>query len=168
MNARTSAANHESRLFWSVLLVEVVLLAVMAAVSVIVWGRPDPLIMYVPVPIVQWSFAGGMVAVLYRLAYRRGPVPDRLYSWAIAKPVIGMFQGCIIYFLALGGGILVGANLTKEGQLPHNLWLNAFAFVGGFSDRFSNAVIGRLLAVTLGDDQNESDDRKDSPERPDH
>jgi hypothetical protein len=96
---------------------------------------PDPKIMYVPVPILQWAFVGGMVGVLYRLAFDRTDFQGSyaLYPWIVAKPVVGIVMGALVYFIAVSGELA----LNGTTQISNIQFLNVLAFLGGFSDRFS-------------------------------
>lgn len=141
----------EKKFFWLTIVYVFLLVLVVGIVSVLIWDKPDYFIMYVPVSILEWSFVGGIVAVLYRLAYRK-KIWDSdlgLYTWIIAKPIIGLVMGALVYFLALGGGKLLGApDDALRGEQIH--WLNAIAFIGGFSDELSIGLINRLVSQTLG------------------
>jgi len=150
MEAKTSPVDEQKKLLILAILFDIVLLLIMGSLTYVVWGKPDYIIMYVPVPILQWSFAGGMIAVLYRLAYQRNTPGIRLYIWAVAKPIIGLFMGALVYFIALGGGLLLSAQL-KDQQLQNIHWLNALAFIGGFSDQFSIGLISRLVSTSSGE-----------------
>lgn len=141
----------EKKFFWLTIVYVVLLLLVVVVVSVLIWDKPNYFIMYVPVSILEWAFVGGMVAVLYRLAYRKKVWDSNLglYTWVIAKPIIGLVMGALVYFVALGGGKLLGApdDALKGEQI---YWLNAVAFIGGFSDELSIGLINRLVSQTLG------------------
>lgn len=141
------AWNGERELFRIAVLFESLLLLVIGGVSLLLWGRPDPHIAYVPAPILEWAFVGGMVAVLYRAAYSpRSDIPRvKLYTWAVAKPVIGLFMGALVYFLAVGGRLLLGSDGSNVN--PNSiLWLNALAFIVGFSDKFSIDLINQFVS----------------------
>ncbi len=137
-----------------------ILLLVVSGVSIAVWGRPDPVIAYVPVPILEWSFIGGTVAVLYRLAFKENKMDTQLYLWAIAKPIIGLAMGALVYFIALGGSILLGNPLGND--LPNNTiyWLCALAFIGGFSDRFAVEAMDRFVLAQLKKNQDSDGNRE--------
>ncbi len=105
-------------MLWLTVVVAVALLGILTAISIAIWPRVDgrlkwpvdnPIIMFVPIAILEWAFAGGMVSVLLRLASRRDLPASRLglYTWAIAKPIIGLFMGSLVYFLALAAGKLL-------------------------------------------------------------
>ncbi len=150
----------EKRYFWLTILYVFLLLLTLVAVSVVVWNKPDYFIMYVPVPILEWAFVGSMVAVLYRLAYRKKIWSSSigLYTWVIAKPIIGLFMGALVYFVALGGGKLLGApSDALQGERVY--WLSVIAFIGGFSDELSIGLVKRLVTKTLDREGiNEKDD----------
>jgi len=130
--------------FWLLTCFALVLLLVLVVVSIAVWNQPDYYIAYVPVPILEWGFAGGMLAVIHRLAYGRYTSVSKLYLRAIATPVIGLFMSGVVYFIALGGAILIKVPLNAQGQLNNNLWLNAIAFIAAFNEKFAEAVVGRF------------------------
>jgi hypothetical protein len=143
------------------------LFAAMAVISIMLWNQPDPTIAYVPVPILQWSFIGGVIAVLYQLAYRHNMPGVSLYIWVVTKPIIGMAMGALVYFLALGGVFILApsfhttpqpvvqapaeSNLpgAQQSNRPINVsifLLNALAFMGGFSEQFSTGLIRRITS----------------------
>ena len=128
--------------FWIVFFYSLSLLIILGLLSYILWDRADPMIMYVPVPILQWAFVGGMVNVLYRLAFDRSALPegDVLYSWIIAKPVVGIVMGALVYFLAVSGELA----LNGQTQINNIEFLNILAFIGGYSDRFSLDLLDKI------------------------
>jgi hypothetical protein len=149
----------EKKYFWLTILYVFLLLLTIAIVSFVVWNKPDYFIMYVPVPILEWAFVGSMVAVIYRLSYRKiiWDSSIGLYTWVIAKPIIGLFMGALVYFLALGGGKLLGApSDALKGEQVY--WLCVVAFIGGFSDELSLGLIKRIVTKTL-----DRDGEKDEP-----
>jgi hypothetical protein len=169
----------ERHLFVLTIVVAIALLLTLGVVSCVLWLRPgqNPIIMWVPIAILEWSFAGAMVSVLFRLAYRRRihAVNFELYTWMVAKPFIGLFTGACVYFLALAGAKLLAQPIPPDAiatllarAAPSSLeeikelltrpavdqnalmWLNVIAFVGGFSDELSIGVITRFVHNRLG------------------
>jgi len=120
------------------------LFSTIAVVVVLLWNRPDPIVLYVPVYILVWGLLGGGVGVLHRLAFHRGDGKQghELYTWVIAKPVIGMVMGGIVYFLAVSGELF----LNGKTEISNIHFLNVLAFIAGFSDRFSIDLIDRVAA----------------------
>jgi len=133
-------------------------IAVMAVVTIAVWNGGDPMIAYVPVPILEWGFLGGMVAVIYQLSYRRKRFANltQLYTWAIAKPLIGLVMGGVVYFLALSGQLYFSgapAAGTPGSPLVEPLagktaLFNVIAFIAAFSDRWSIDLIEKFTSKT--------------------
>jgi hypothetical protein len=149
-NGPDSSLQEEKSYFWLTLVFICLLLLTLVLISIVVWNKPDYYIMYVPVPILEWAFVGSMVAVIYRLAYRKKVWTSRigLYTWVIAKPIIGLFMGALVYFLALGGGKLLGApSDALQGERVY--WLSVVAFIGGFSDELSLGLVRRIVTNTL-------------------
>lgn len=141
--------------FWIVLFYSLGLVISLGVLSYILWDRPDPKIMYVPVPILQWGFVGGVVSVLYRLAFDRShrPESDALYPWIVAKPVVGIVMGAIVYFIALSGELA----LNGKTEINNIAFLNILAFLGGFSDRFSLDLLEKIAGrVSKGKSEQES------------
>ena len=149
-NDPDSNLQEEKSYFWLTFVFICLLLLTLVIISIVVWNQPDYYIMYVPVPILEWAFVGSMVAVIYRLAYRKKVWTSRigLYTWVIAKPIIGLFMGALVYFLALGGGKLLGApSDALQGERVY--WLSVVAFIGGFSDELSIGLVKRIVTNTL-------------------
>jgi hypothetical protein len=143
----------EKRYFWLTILYVLILLLTLVGVSFIIWNKPDYFIMYVPVPILEWAFVGSMVGVLFRLAYRKKVWTSAigLYTWVIAKPIIGLFMGALVYFLALAGGKLLGApSDALKGEQVY--WLCIVAFIGGFSDELSIGLVKKIVTKILDRD----------------
>jgi len=213
MESPQTIGRDETKLFWIALGAVLFLLVVMVVATILLWGQPDPRIAYVPLPILQWSFLGGMVAVLYRLANQANTPNVHLYIWIITKPIIGMVMGAMVFFLAVGGVLLLSdqklagideaerlvgqrydqavqtacpkiltekpdecikkffADLPSPSPLPYSdlankLWLNAFAFIGGFSNRFALGIIGRVTSeVTHGKNKKNDHDVDEDKEQ---
>jgi len=139
-----------------VIIYAIVLVGVVALVSWLIWDSGNPIIMFVPIAIWEWSFAGGMVAVLYRLGSPRLAKPDglQLYSWAIATPAAGLFLGATVYFVALAGAKLVGG----IDPLEDATWLNVIAFFGGFRGDLSVGAVQRFFGSKVGEGEKEHRD----------
>ena len=153
----TLGPDAEKRLFWLTITFAVILLTVLAAISVVIYDRTNIFIMWVPIAILEWAFAGAIVSVLYRLAYRKNltSVGLPLYTWLVAKPLIGLFTGALVYFVALAGAKLLDGHLpTSPNDPPEEftkvLWLNVVAFVGGFSDELSIGLIKGFFSRQMG------------------
>ncbi len=164
VNGIRKTHDDQKKTLWIIALYIILLLLVMSVVSVELWER-SYIIAFVPAAILEWAFLGGMTAVLYRLAYQRTTPGTKLYAWVIAKPIIGIVMGGVVYFLAVAGATLLGNNvpLTKnasEADTNRMLWLCAVAFIGGFSDRFSIQLINRIVSSATRD---ETEDAKEKP-----
>lgn len=132
-------------LFWIVIGYSIGLILVIAGLSYLLWNRSDPRIVYVPVSILEWGFIGGMVGVLYRLSFKqhRHRNESQLYRWIIAKPIVAIVMGAIVYFLAVSGELA----LNGSTQINNIEFLNVIAFLGGFSDRFSIDLLNRIVGA---------------------
>lgn len=132
-------------LFWIVIGYSIGLILVIAGLSYLLWNRSDPRIVYVPVSILEWGFIGGMVGVLYRLSFKqhRHRNESQLYRWIIAKPIVAIVMGAIVYFLAVSGELALNGS-TRINNIE---FLNVIAFLGGFSDRFSIDLLNRIVGA---------------------
>jgi archaellum biogenesis protein FlaJ (TadC family) len=135
----------DRNLFWIVIGYSIGLILIIAALSYLLWNQNDPRIVYVPVSILEWGFIGGMVGVLYRLAFKRSGHRNnaQLYRWIIAKPIVSVVMGAIVYFLAVSGELA----LNGRTQINNIEFLNVIAFLGGFSDRFSIDLLNRIVGA---------------------
>ncbi len=171
--ARISSENEQKKLLWIAIGYVVLLIAVMAVLSYVLWDRTDPIIAYVPVPILQWSFIGGVIAVLYRMAYRQNTPGVSLYIWVVAKPIIGIAMGALIYFLVLSGmfvltsytqqtatqtPIFPGGQRSQASVNVSVFLLCALAFIGGFSEQFSTGLIKRITSDHLAEQNDKTKD----------
>jgi len=134
----------------------IVLVAVLTVVSWLIWNRKDmPFIMFVPVAILEWAFAGGMVAVIYRLASPglTKPKGRQLYAWAIGRPITGVFLGAVVYFVALAAAKLLAGTDT----LGDSLWLNVIAFFGAFRQDLSIRAASSFFVSKMGERDEEKE-----------
>lgn len=129
------------------ILYETLLLVIISVVTVWVWNKSDPIIAYAPLPILEWGFIGGVSAVLFRAAYRRGfeTVELDLATWSLVKPLVGAVMGAIVYFIAVSGL----QALSGKSDIPPNTFVNVLAFIAGFSDRFSIGLFRRFMINVL-------------------
>jgi hypothetical protein len=135
-------ATYEQRIIFEVTILYIILIiGIMMVVSIVIWDRPTPTIAWVPVDILEWAFIGGMIAVIYRLAYQRKRYTNlvQLGTWVIARPLIGTVMGVLVYFLALGTLQVVTG---KPDPVPGGTRLfYLIAFIAAFSDRWYTALI---------------------------
>jgi peptidoglycan/LPS O-acetylase OafA/YrhL len=149
MEAKPTTMKKKRKLFWISLLYAVLLIIIIGGLSIVLWDlQYTPKIMFVPVYILEWGFVGGMLAVLYQAAYRRKDknAEIELETWIVAKPIIGIFMGGLVYFLATLGEIV----LNNRTEIQNIYFLNILAFIGGFSDRFSIDLIERVASRSIG------------------
>jgi hypothetical protein len=138
----SDSRREDRRFFWLAVAYELIVLVSIGLVSALVWNRYYE-IMFLPVSILEWGFVGGAVAVLYRVAYPKDEraAPVRFAAWVVAKPIIGMVMGGLVYLLAVSGELF----LNGKTSIQNVQFLNVLAFIGGFSDRLSVQLIDRLV-----------------------
>jgi hypothetical protein len=112
----------------------------------------------VPISVVIWAAIGSIAAILYRFYTRkRGRLYDEV-RWLIARPVIGIIMGSFAYLVILSGLLVFGDGTNNETlsttPRPQLLWL--VAFLGGFSDKFYQAII-RLVVGRLTNNSGENE-----------
>ena len=106
----------------------------------------------IPTSVLIWASIGSLAAILYRFYARQPGRMRKEYRWLIARPIIGIIMGALMYLAVLAGYIVIG---TSSGQLPpldtthpEIFWI--VAFLGGFSDKFFEAIIENLVGRFSG------------------
>ena len=124
---------------------QVVALVLIAGWTYVTFDKDDWTLIGVPQMILEWALIGAVAGSLYRLSTypRLSPIERaELYLWVLAKPFVGVALGAVIYFLSVGG-LLV---LNGEAKVVHKELLAALAFVAAFSDKFAFSVLDRLAS----------------------
>jgi hypothetical protein len=117
----------------------------------------------------MWGAAGSLAAILYRFYTEKGRV--RFASevrWLIARPIIGIIMGAVVYIALVSGLVLVGGipsttiNQTSSGSTLVGrievYWV--LAFLAGFSDKFYIGIIDLLVEKTIKTKENETKELK--------
>ena len=144
-------ATYEQRLVLEITFLYVVLtIATMVVATKKLWDKTNIIIAWVPISIIEWAFLGGMVAVIYGLAYHRKRFTNlmQLGTWAIAKPLIGIVMGGLVYFLAVSGQLYLNSGTNAPTDLQHPELFCAIAFIAAFSDRWSIDLIEKFTEKT--------------------
>ncbi len=134
------------RLLVIVVAYQVVGLLVLSAWVYVTFGKNDWTLMGVPQLVLEWSLVGAIAGALFRLSsYPRLSEPEKaeLYLWILAKPFVGVALGAVIYFLAVGG-VLV---LNGKAEVQHMELLSALAFLAAFSDKFAFSMLSRISPI---------------------
>jgi hypothetical protein len=102
----------------------------------------------VPLPVVLWSAVGSLAAILYRFYKHEtsNAVQVELeLNWLIARPILGIIMGIVSYLMITAGLFIFGSATSVGDQLikPQLLWVAAF--LAGFSDRFWEGIIDKLI-----------------------
>jgi hypothetical protein len=129
-----------------VIVYQVVAIAIIVAWSVVTWNQPGWTVLFVPQFVLEWSLIGAVAGALFRLAsYPRLTAQEKatLFLWVLAKPFVGTAFGGVVYFLAVGGVLILQGNPT----IAHPELMAAIGFVAGFSDRFAFSAMDRLSSV---------------------
>ena len=142
------------RLTWLGITVVAVLLLALSGVSWVMWvhGATNPM-MWVPVALLEWSFTGAMLSILFELANWKQihRIGLELYIWISAKPLLGLLMGSLVFFTALAGVMLLGGGELQSSTIGGRnsweaaLWLNSIAFFVGFTDPLSISRISRYV-----------------------
>lgn len=126
-------------------------------------GRTDaPVPIFgVPPSILMWGAAGSLAAILYRFYTEERRVRfDVEFRWLIARPVIGIIMGAVVYLAMRAGLLLLGAappSGTGGDASASQLgvyWV--IAFLAGFSDKFYIGIIDLLVERTMGEQEQET------------
>jgi uncharacterized membrane protein YciS (DUF1049 family) len=106
----------------------------------------------VPLAIVLWGAAGSLAAILYRFYSEQGRIQfSSEFRWLVARPIIGIIMGAVVFLSLKSGLILLGQAELTEGavQASRIEVYSVIAFLAGFSDKFYLGVIDLLVARTV-------------------
>jgi hypothetical protein len=117
----------------------------------------------VPLSVILWGAAGSLAAILYRFYTEQGQIRFASeFRWLIARPIIGIIMGAVVYLALVSGLVLISTNggggaansvvsadgtLASTGTRMEAFWI--IAFLAGFSDKFYLGVIDLLVARTV-------------------
>lgn len=118
----------------------------------------------IPYAVVAWSALGSIAAMLYQFINR--PVSQlETTKWLVARPIQGIIMGSFLY-LTLSAGLLFLGNpdiIANQQQMSETEPLRqsaavVVAFLGGFSDRLSEAMVKRATSIMTQDQEHNSSD----------
>ena len=110
-------------------------------------------IIQVPLPILIWSAIGSFAAILYRFNKSGDIELQDPLRWLFTRPLTGIVMGVVTYFVLKIGLLSIESGQTINYGQSEILWLAAF--IGGFSDRFSDTVLRALIGRFGGDSDGE-------------
>jgi hypothetical protein len=128
-------------------------IALLLAFAVLTGNNPGLLntkVFGVPLAVMLWGAAGSLAAILYRFYTEQGQIRfSAEFRWLIARPIIGIIMGAVVYLAIVSGLVLVSSNSGASENIarPEALWI--VAFLAGFSDKFYLGVIDLLVARTV-------------------
>ena len=132
-------------------------------------NEPTP-IFGIPLSIIMWGAAGSLAAILYRFYTEKGRIKlAREVRWLIARPIIGIIMGAVVYLALISGLILVGASpntantMTVAGPVGRLEVYWVVAFLAGFSDKFYIGIIELLVAKTVNKRDEPENQTPDAP-----
>ena len=147
-----------------------IMFVLIGVLSAFLDGKAEIGVLGLPLPVVLWSFIGGIGATLYAFVGTQQQVenePFRL-DWLIGRPLVGVIMGCVVYLaVATSISALTSAEVSpgssyNEGAKPYLLW--ALAFLGGFSDKFALLLFDNLVGkYTSGGREDISNDSNQDP-----
>jgi hypothetical protein len=133
------------------MLVYVALLVVAALSTVKNQEMLGTSILGVPLSVILWGATGSLAAILHRFYTEQGRIRFAAeFRWLIARPVIGIIMGAVVYLAFFSGLILLGAEGSSTPAAPGErkvFWI--IAFLAGFSDKVYLGVIDLLVARTV-------------------
>ena len=135
-----------------VLVLAVIMIGVVGTLSFYMDETTEIPVIGLPLPIVLWSFIGGVGATLYAFVGSQEALettPLRI-DWLIGRPIVGVIMGSVVYLAivattetVIGGDIDAATSVASKSQKPYLLW--ALAFIGGFSDKFAILLFDNLV-----------------------
>jgi hypothetical protein len=124
---------------------------------VVIWGKRFGLneetnidILMIPLPVVIWSYIGSLAAMLYRFNKTTDVEMADPLRWMFTRPVMGVVMG-VVSFLILKVGLVSVGSTVKPDTIGKEEFVWLFAFIAGFSDRYSDAILQTLVGRFGGD-----------------
>ena len=133
-----------------VLILAVIMIGIVGTLAFYMDANTEIAVIGLPLPVVLWSFIGGVGATLYAFVgsqQEMETVSLRL-DWLIGRPIVGVIMGSVVYLaiVATSTTIIGGdvqANAAATASKPYLLW--ALSFIGGFSDKFAILLFDNLV-----------------------
>jgi hypothetical protein len=108
----------------------------------------------IPYSVVAWSMLGAVAAMLYRFLNEAVGQLETV-KWLVVRPIQGIIMGCFLYYIIATGLIVVGGQqvtssgtaLSAIGDAVRPELGPIIAFLGGFSDRFTNEMVNRATSI---------------------
>jgi hypothetical protein len=159
------------------ILVIIVYVAVLAVIAIFTDAERTNVkvpVFGIPLSVMVWGATGSLAAILYKFYTEEKRVRfDLEFRWLIARPVIGIIMGAVVY-LALAAGLMLiapnPASNTKGTDIATSVarlevyWV--VAFLAGFSDKFYIKIIDLLVERTVGKEEQNGDlGEKDNKEK---
>ena len=111
-------------------------------------GMTEMPVLGIPLSVLLWSAIGSLAAILYR--FYKHQITDLVQvelevNWLIARPVLGIIMGIVSYLLIIAGLFVFGSAtpVGDQSTKPQLLWVAAF--LAGFSDKFWEGFIAKLV-----------------------
>ena len=133
-----------------VLILAVIMIGIVGTLAFYMDANTEIAVIGLPLPVVLWSFIGGVGATLYAFVgsqQEMETVSLRL-DWLIGRPIVGVIMGSVVYLAIvatsttiIGGDVQTNASATASK--PYLLW--ALSFIGGFSDKFAILLFDNLV-----------------------
>lgn len=117
----------------------------------------------IPYSIILWSATGSLAAILYRFYTEKDRIKlSSEVRWLIARPIIGIIMGAVVYLALFSGLTFMNLTLTTSDaqQLGKTEVYWIIAFLAGFSDKFYIGIIKLLVDRTLNSDNSQENEEK--------
>ncbi|MEO1415734.1 MAG: hypothetical protein AAFW00_10665 [Bacteroidota bacterium] len=118
----------------------------------------------IPGAVVLWSIIGGIASMLREFVYfDPDQDPSYTYSKLVWRPLVGLVIGSGVYLVIAGGVDILGIKGAEDQVFDENPYLfMALAFIGGFSDKLSNAIFSRFVGKVISSEKDLDTTVKDS------
>jgi hypothetical protein len=140
------AERNKRRERYAVLLIAALMIVVIGFASLYLDAETKIAVLGLPVPVVLWSFIGGVAATLHAFVGTQKYAetePLRL-DWLIGRPLVGIVMGSVVYLAVATSLSAVGSKVAGQDDTgQYLLWV--LAFLGGFSDRFALLLFDNLV-----------------------
>ncbi|HAC63437.1 MAG TPA: hypothetical protein DCF68_07825 [Cyanothece sp. UBA12306] len=101
----------------------------------------------IPVFVLVWSGIGSLATILFRFYKKQQKSASDEIRWLIARPIIGIITGAVVYLAIISGLTFLGLTNIDEAvnQKISSEAIAIIAFLGSFSDLVFDTVINNII-----------------------
>jgi hypothetical protein len=112
-----------------------------------------PVLNNIPYVVFLWAFLGSLAAMYFQVnnsSWDRFLDVWELRRWALTRPLIGIVMGFVFYAAFYAGLLINSTQVEINTDTRTQMLLMLFVFVGAFSDRAQQALLGTIIGSVRG------------------